>query len=271
VRDDDRNKLGERQLKPIDYDEAVRKGKTIIAELSGKQWALGDLAAQVAKAYGENRLEQFSQDISFPGASCTLGRYRDVCRAFPKNRGRPRFFASAQILATHDDRFDIVRRNPAISKAEAREEMRKWRAEHPNANNHDDDGHLEGDDDTGATSGANTSTPAKAKGAKARGTRKPMADEEARLNEVRRVFNIVAKLANEVIDPVTDVRREEQSDLLKVVEPRLVKEVRKGGKALMDLADWLDELFDAAAEKLKQDGHIQTSPKPVPVPPEVRA
>jgi hypothetical protein len=81
-----------------EYLAAVDRCKAAIADISGKQWVLGDEAATVEKRYGENRLEQFAQDINFPGAVCTLKRCRDVCRAFPKGRVRPRFFASAQIL-----------------------------------------------------------------------------------------------------------------------------------------------------------------------------
>ena len=114
-----------------EYLAAVEEGKAIVADVSGKQWALGDLALKVEKKYGENRLEQFVVDINFPGAACTLGRYRSVCLAFPKTGGRPRFFASTQILQRHDDRIQIVTANPNISVREARELMRKWRAEHP--------------------------------------------------------------------------------------------------------------------------------------------
>jgi hypothetical protein len=105
-----------------EYLAAVKEGKAIVASISGKQWALGDLAARVEKAYGENRLEQFAEDINV--IFSTLSRYRSVCLAFPKTGGRPRFFASAQILQTHPDRFAIVERNAAISTADAHTLMR---------------------------------------------------------------------------------------------------------------------------------------------------
>jgi hypothetical protein len=126
----------------IPYDEAV-KGKEIVANISGKQWALGDLAADVGDAYGVIRLEQFAKDINFHGAPCTLGRYRDVCRAWPKNRPRARFFSSAKILATHPGRWEIVERNPEISKREASELMRKWHAEHPGTPDQADEDEVE--------------------------------------------------------------------------------------------------------------------------------
>src|SRR5262249_56131952 len=119
-----------------EYRDAVERGKAACASVSEKQWELGDLAATVTKVYGENRLERFAEDINFPGAPCTLGRYRSVCLAFPKTGGRPRFFASAQILqkAAHDDTIQkIVTANPNISASEARELMRKRRAEQAGA------------------------------------------------------------------------------------------------------------------------------------------
>jgi hypothetical protein len=38
--------------------------------------------------------------------------------------------------------------------------------------------------------------------------------------------------------------------------------LRKGGEALIDLADQIDQLFAEAAETLEQEGSIRTSPKP---------
>jgi hypothetical protein len=122
------------EMKTTNADEAqylatVKEGKAIVASISGKQWALGDLADKVETQYGKNRLAQFAEDINFDGAVSTLERCRDVCRACPDGRGRPRYFASAQLLATHPDRFEIVKGNPDISQAEAREITRQWREE----------------------------------------------------------------------------------------------------------------------------------------------
>jgi hypothetical protein len=108
------------------YKAAVERGKAIVASISGKQWALGDEVDAVTKIWGEVRLADYCKNINFSGAPSTLGRCRDVCRAFPKNRVRPRFFASAQYLATLPDRFKIVERNPDISKAEARKKLHEY-------------------------------------------------------------------------------------------------------------------------------------------------
>jgi hypothetical protein len=97
---------------PTDTDEAeylavVAECKAATADKSRQQWVVGDGAAKVEKRYGKNRLAKFAEDINFDGELSTLKRSRDICRAFPKERVRPRYFASAQILATHPDRFTI--------------------------------------------------------------------------------------------------------------------------------------------------------------------
>jgi hypothetical protein len=262
------------------YADAVRKGKDANAVITSKQWILGDLTADVTKVYGENRLERYAKDINFAGSPCTLGRNRSVCAAFPKTGARPRFFASAKILAPHPDRIAIVERNPTISKAEAHELMSKWRAEQngtaaPTEVDEIDDDLEEVDTDqeemdteptaTAETdtesTAAPTSSPAKAKGAK--GAKKAIDEEQARLKETRRVCNIFFDLVNAMHDAAADVMKEAQSDLLKVAEPRLVKDARKRFEEVtMDLFDPLDQLFAEAADKLEQEGSVRTSPKP---------
>jgi hypothetical protein len=111
------------------YRAAVEEGKQIVAQVSNRQWRLGDLADTVVTVYNENKLEQFAEDINFDGVYTTLERYRTVCRAFPKSRGRPRYFASAQVLAPHPERFAIVEWYPEISEREARAKMNAWRDE----------------------------------------------------------------------------------------------------------------------------------------------
>jgi hypothetical protein len=60
---------GQNEFAPTDADdtkylETVAEGKAIVASISGKQWELGDLAAQVVTAYGENSLVRYTLDIS---------------------------------------------------------------------------------------------------------------------------------------------------------------------------------------------------------------
>jgi hypothetical protein len=240
------------------YADAVRKGIDAIAGMASKQWILGDLALEVEKVYGEQRLERYAEDINFPGAPCTLARYRSVCAAFPKTGGRPLFFGSAQKLQKHPDRLEIVERNPAISKAEAIKLMSEWRAEHPGTDDEQDDEK----EDPNNEQKEDPNNEGKGKG-KGKGKPKPN-DEKARLKEVKRVFGKVVSIANDAVDAAINVRHEDPDDLLKVVEERLVDEVRKAGEELIGLADELYQLFDEATEKLKQEGHLLIAPKPAP-------
>jgi hypothetical protein len=243
-------------IEEAEYRAAVARCKAAIADISKKQWILGDEATTVTKKYGENRLEQFAEDINFPGAYCTLGRYRDVCRAWPKNRVRPRFFASAQILARHDDRWGIVERNPDISKAEARELMRKFRADHPDEDRAEEDDPTEEEEDTVPTPGATTSAPAKAKAAgnEKGGNGKVSSDKN------KGWFNKLVKRCNEDIDEaaIVDQRMdaEQLRNLLGGIEPDLLKTVKEAGEAWLKLYDFLIWLCkegpQAVAEELER-------------------
>jgi hypothetical protein len=67
------------------------------------------------------------------------------------------------VLAAHPGRFEIVERNPAISKSEALEEMRKWRAAQAGTATPTDQADEDDfEDDTGSTPVATASTPANA-------------------------------------------------------------------------------------------------------------
>src|SRR5262245_41433458 len=65
---------------PIPFDDAVREGKKILADADRGQWRLGELAHNVEKKYGEQKLAKFADAIGV--APCTLARYRDVYRAY---------------------------------------------------------------------------------------------------------------------------------------------------------------------------------------------
>jgi hypothetical protein len=251
-----------------EYRAAVEEGKVATAIISGQQWVLGDLALKVEKVYGENRIQQFALDINYRGNFCTLGRYRLVCRAFPKTGGRPRFFASAQALQTHPDRFAIVENNPDLSKAEAVEIMRQWKAKNAGTTAADLDEDDEPDDefeeeDTEPTPGS-TSTPAKE--AKAKGAKKTadavQADEWS--GNSKRWQAEVVVTANRAID-LAEVRKrcspEQHRDLLAVLEPPHIETVRKAGEALAELAAFLHKLLHEAADTAIQEGRVKTSPK----------
>jgi hypothetical protein len=245
-----------------EYLKAVEKGKAITANINGKQWALGDLAAQVGKVYGENRLAKFAEDINFGGADCTLARYAVVCRAFPNKRGRPRFFASAQALAPLPARFKIVERNPNISAGEARSLRKLWSAEQTgtDAEQPEDEDLIEPEEDTEPTPEA-TSTPAKA--AKAKQPKKTDSEEQA-TRENRRWFNNVVDLANQAIAEagvIENTTPEEGRRLVPAIEPRLVKTVEQGSEALAAIAAWARKLLAEATDEAITEGRVKTSPK----------
>jgi hypothetical protein len=241
------------------YLAAVERCKAVSAAMSDKQWVLGDEAANVAKVYGENRLEQFAVDINFSGSVCTLGRYRSVCLAFPKTGGRPRFFASAQILQGHPDRIQIVTKNRDVSKHEAREIMRQWRAEH--ADTDEDPAELEEDEDTELTPETNTATPRKANGAKeeANGEQKPEWDRDT-----KGWFNNLVERVRDVIDELNKVMENcerEHRNLLTILEPSLLSDVsQKLKEKCAEFEDWVETPLEEAAETLIRKGRVRKTP-----------
>ena len=90
---------------------------------------------QSRKNYGENMIGQFANDINFPGSAKTLKRYRDVCRAFPENAGRPAFLTAAQALASHPDRHEIFKQKPNLTQREARQLMHTYSQQISSAEN----------------------------------------------------------------------------------------------------------------------------------------
>jgi hypothetical protein len=265
-----------------EYLAAVEEGKAIVADVSGKQWALGDLALNVEKKYGENRLERFAEDINFPGAACTLGRYRPVCLAFPKTGPRPTFFASAKVLQKHPHRICIVAETPDISAHEAREKMRKWRDEQKGtasptaeADEADDDDLEEEADDVAATDTAPSATAEKAdtepaasaKGAKAKGTKKPISDEQVEFNETKRWVAQELARANDMIG-AAQVRHKtytpkERQNLVKALAmaPTTLATMEQANKEHAEEIDWLKELVAEAKEAAEAEGRIKRSPK----------
>jgi hypothetical protein len=111
----------------IFYDDAVEEAKEILKQFESGQMRLGELAHKLESRYGDQTLERFAADV----ASCTLERYRSVYRAWLKipAPGPKLRYAVARELATHPDRAEIVKRNPEITKRQARSLMRQYREE----------------------------------------------------------------------------------------------------------------------------------------------
>jgi hypothetical protein len=272
---------------PTDTNEAeylasVERCRAASASASDALWIIADEACTVTKVYGEKRLNQFALDINWPGSPSTLGRMRPVARAFPKTGARPRFLSSGQVLQTHRDRIAIVTANPNISKAEAREIMRKFRAEQAGTatpaaeaeQTEEDDELIENEDgenteptattqedDTEPTPGATTSTPAKVKGAKKTANKE---QEPNSLRDIRGWFNNQVERVNAVIDELNKVMENctpEQHDLLATLEPTLLLEAfRKGTAKSFKFVDWVDTPLEKAADKLIGEGRVRITP-----------
>ena len=101
-----------------EYIELVLAARAVIAT---SMWTLGDLAAQVGKVYGEDRLGQFAKDVGVNPA--TMRRVRSVAMAFPDTTGLRSLvsFSVAKVLAGHPARLAIAQANPGITVTEARE------------------------------------------------------------------------------------------------------------------------------------------------------
>src|SRR5262245_17084025 len=236
-----------------EYRAAVKEGKAICATMSGKQWALGDLALKVEKKYGEKRLERFAVDINFDGEGTTLSRYRSVCLAFPKTGGRPRFFASAQILQTHRDRIQIVTNNPNISVREARELMEQGtttQAEQSAENK---------EDDTEPNGGSNNVNSGE-KGAKAKGAKRI---REEWSKDLSSFFSDGLEAANKAIAVKNSIQQctpEKNASLQKDVTPVWLEKIEQGSEALAWIRDWANGALEDEADTLIQKGRVRRTP-----------
>jgi hypothetical protein len=111
----------------VPFDDAVREAKEILdrskTQERKEQMRLGELADKVVHPkYGDRTLAKFAKAIGI--ASCTLARYQSVYRAWD-GRGiqapGPVSYAVLRELQDHPDRSEIVKKNPNLSKREARE------------------------------------------------------------------------------------------------------------------------------------------------------
>src|SRR5262249_26188247 len=110
----------------IKYDVAVREGKEIIANEKRGQMRLGELADKLEPKYADRTLAKFAAEIGI--AACTLERHRSVYRAWKENPAPgPGSYSVLRALQDHPDRRDIVKNNPDLTQAEARNQSRNQR------------------------------------------------------------------------------------------------------------------------------------------------
>jgi hypothetical protein len=188
----------------IDYEMAIVEGKKIVAQIESAKdrfMRLGELADAVGTHYGEGSLKSFAKEIGI--AACTLARARSVFRAWPKEAPAPKSYAVAQELQAHPNRLEIIRRNPDLTKREARQLRRRRDRETRSASDH-------------------------------------LREETKRWfrNAVRRADEAIrdAGVANSEVEP------ELRQAMLEAVEPTLLPTLRDAAEALMRLADYLEQL-----------------------------
>jgi hypothetical protein len=216
----------------IEYNVAVREGKQILEHTDSGQLRLGELADKIQPIYGEKTLTKFAKAIGI--APCTAGRYRSVYRAWksaPEPQCIPKFFSVAKELEAHPERFQIIRDNPNITKREARQQMRQWNGELANASAQvvvNDDGAV--DPRYQVTNNH----------------RELVTGNDYLEREMQRWFNQVYDHANTAVADAAFLGRRFTPDQIQAirqaVEPRLLEKLRAGGRALIDIADWLDKL-----------------------------
>jgi hypothetical protein len=224
----------------IPFDKAIAEGKKLFAQMdeniARNRWRLGEIADRVEKKYGDRTHAKFAEGIGI--ATCTLGRYRDVFRAWKGNLRPGAHFPSYAVLrelATHKDRGRIIQQNPHLTKREAQDIMRKFR---------------NGD--------ADAADEQEAEGL-ASNWQKHSAGWFADI-----VIHAHALLgARAVLDGCTP---EQEENLLMTVEEHLVETIQQGSKAGLQIADWLNARLDAASATLvKREDRVRSSPVPVAV------
>jgi hypothetical protein len=231
----------------INYDVAVREGKRILAEMERRWWRLCEIADSLEPRYGERTVERFAEDIGV--IPCTFVRRMSVYQAWksaPGPKCYPPCFAVARELQSHPDRFEIIRKNPDITKRKASEFARQWR-EQEQALAADDDG----DDDVGVG---------------AEQVALPLRASTRRDNNERWVTTLI-QFSNEAISDADRLRDEairfaglvdaevdaELQDTLRILfEPPLLAEVRKAGETMKESAEALIALHDRLAELLAE-------------------
>jgi hypothetical protein len=193
----------------IPYERAVRESQEILLNIEAAergQLRLGELADKLEPKYGDRTLAKFADEIGV--AKCTLDRYRTVWRAWEgKLAPGPNFISYAVLreLATHDDREEIIRKQPDLTKRKAHDLMRK----------------------------------------QASATKEKQERAEDWVKHNRRWFKELCNIVNEAArtaEALDECTPEQQENLRQAIDPNLLLDVRRGGRFLIDTADRLAAL-----------------------------
>jgi hypothetical protein len=109
---------------PARYRALVKQGKALLEEQDNVNWKLGELASQVDKEYGQDKLKEFADELGVSTSS--LKDCRTTYIAWPEKARRPAF-SIARALNPHPRKFEIVEKKPDITFREAREKMQEYR------------------------------------------------------------------------------------------------------------------------------------------------
>lgn len=193
----------------IPFEEAVRRGKALVADITKGDLAwmqLAELANNVAKIYGDRTLQKYAAEICIEYG--TVKRCRTTYRQWVKiGAPAPRLYSAAQVLAKHPNAAAIARAKPDITKDEARKLMQEYKQQTDNKN----------------------------KGAD--GNRK---HHEGWQREVQNAATNAIRLAAIVDQQLTPENRRILRD---VIEPSLAPHLVQGSEALAKLAAFLARLL----------------------------
>jgi len=88
------------------WNDLVVAGRAAAEQEKGARWALGDLAAEVAKSEADGRLIKYADEIGV--AYETLRTYREVAVAWPPHRRRDVTWSIMRELIHREDRFRLL-------------------------------------------------------------------------------------------------------------------------------------------------------------------
>jgi hypothetical protein len=224
----------------INYDAAVTEGKAIVAKIEEAergQLRLGELADMVETRYSDRTLAKFAVDLGV--AKCTLDRYRTVYRAWkdilaPGAKIPP--YTVLRELATHPDRAEIIEKDPAITKREACQLVRREKAT------------------------AEEDQQEKQESGWLKQNRKWFKDLVTQASEVSRIATTVD------LDACTTKQLE---DLRDAIEPNLLRQVRSAGLLLRETADRLAEIceLDENYDPIPGEADVEVEPSAIPAEP----
>lgn len=111
-------------VKEDKYSSYVKHGLDLLKQQNDTiHWQLGELASEVSKEYGKDKIGEFAKDLKV--GKKLLEQYRYTMKQWPQKDGRPSFWI-AYYLNAHPQRAQIFAKNPDITVKEARERMKAF-------------------------------------------------------------------------------------------------------------------------------------------------